>query len=138
MGTDTARKPAVVIVDDERSYVDLLAQMLLDNLECDVHAFTRPDAALLALPTIEAGVVVSDYFMPDMDGIEFIRRASVLAPRAAFIMISGHDLDSIEYELVRLKGLRMRLQKPFGWRPLAAAVIQVWPGSGAPAYRESL
>lgn len=127
-----------MIVDDERSYVDLLSQMLLDNLECDVHAFTRPDAALLALPTIGAGVVVSDYFMPDMDGVEFIRQASALAPQAAFILISGHDLDSIEHELVRLKALRMRLQKPFGWRPLAEAVIQVWPGRGAPAYRPEL
>lgn len=137
-GTDTTPRPAIVIVDDERSYVDLLSQMLLDNLECDVYAFTRPDAALLALPTIEVGVVVSDYFMPEMDGVEFIRRASAIAPHAAFIMISGHDLDSIEHELVRLKGLRSRLQKPFGWRPLAEAVIQVWPGAGAPVYRVEL
>ena len=127
--------PSVVIVDDEKSYVQLMAQMLLDNLDCDVHAFTRPDEALAALPRIGAGVIVSDYFMPEMNGVEFIRQASKLVPQAAFIIISGHDLDQIGHELVRLKRLRMRLQKPFGWKQLAEAVIEVWPGGAAPKFR---
>jgi DNA-binding NtrC family response regulator len=127
--------PAVVIVDDEKSYVELMAQMLLDNLDCAVHPFTRPEEALKALPAIDPGVVVSDYFMPDMDGVEFIRQASKLLPDAAFIIISGHDLDAVGHELARLRRLRLRLQKPFGWKPLAEAVIEVWPGEGAPALR---
>jgi CheY-like chemotaxis protein len=78
---------------------------------------------------------VTDYAMPEMDGIEFIRRASKIAPRAVFIMISGNNLEPLEPQLSRLKGLKMRLQKPFGWRPLADAVLQVWPGKNAPSYR---
>ena len=70
-----------------------------------------------------------------MDGVEFIKRASKVAPKAAFIMISGHDLDPIEHELARLKKLKMRLQKPFGWRPLADAVLKVWPGKDMPGLR---
>jgi YesN/AraC family two-component response regulator len=77
---------------------------------------------------------VTDYFMPQMDGVEFIRRATALTPTAVFIMISGHDLDHVEHELRRLKRLKKRLQKPFGWKPLAEAVIEVWPGDDAPSY----
>jgi len=126
---------SVVIVDDEKSYVELMAQMIGENLNCQVHAFTRPQEALGSLVHVSAGVVVTDYFMPEMDGVEFIKKASKIAPKAAFIMISGHDLDSIEHELVRLKRLKMRLQKPFGWRPLAAAVLKVWPGDDTPGFR---
>lgn len=126
---------SVVIVDDEKSYVELMAQMIADNLDCQVHPFTRPEDALGGLAMISAGVIVTDYFMPQMDGVEFIRRASKIAPKAAFIMISGHNLDPIEHELVRLKRLKMRLQKPFGWRPLTAAVLKVWPGRDAPSLR---
>lgn len=126
---------SVVIVDDEKSYVELMAQMIADNLDCQVHPFTRPEEALAGLEQLSAGVIVTDYFMPQMDGVEFIRRASRIAPQAAFIMISGHDLDPIEHELVRLKRLKMRLQKPFGWRPLTAAVLKVWPGKDAPSLR---
>lgn len=134
------KKPAqpsrsVVIVDDEKSYVELMAQMIADNLDCEVHPFTRPEDALSGLATISAGVVVTDYFMPQMDGVEFIRRASRIAPQAAFIMISGHNLEPIEHELCRLKRLKMRLQKPFGWRPLTAAVLKVWPGKDVPSLR---
>jgi len=126
---------SVVIVDDEKSYVELMAQMIADNLDCPVHPFTRPDEALSRLEKLSAGVIVTDYFMPQMDGVEFIRRASKIAPKAAFIMISGHNLEPIEHELSRLRRLKMRLQKPFGWRPLTAAVLKVWPGKDAPSLR---
>jgi two-component system, cell cycle sensor histidine kinase and response regulator CckA len=126
---------SVVIVDDEKSYVELMAQMIADNLDCKVHAFTSPVDALAALEEISAGVIVTDYSMPQMDGIEFIRQASKVAPKSTFIMISGHNLDPIEYELDRLKRLKLRLQKPFGWRPLTEAVLKVWPGDDAPHLR---
>jgi DNA-binding NtrC family response regulator len=132
--TEAARQ-AVIIVDDEKSYVELMAGLIADNLDCSVFHFTRPLEALGGLATISAGVVVTDYSMPEMDGIEFIRRASKIAPRAVFIMISGNNLEPLEPQLSRLKGLKMRLQKPFGWRPLADAVLQVWPGKNAPSYR---
>jgi DNA-binding NtrC family response regulator len=131
----TKASRCIVIVDDEKSYVELLAQMIADNLDCRVHAYTSPLEALGGLTKIEAGVVVTDYSMPQMDGVEFIKKASRLAPKAAFIMISGHDLEPIEHDLARLKRLKMRLQKPFGWRPLTEAVLKVWPGKDAPALR---
>lgn len=113
-----------------------MAQMIADNLNCKVHAFTSPVDALATLPGISAGVVVTDYSMPQMDGIEFIKQASKVAPKSAFIMISGHDLDLLSDELGRLKRLKLRLQKPFGWRPLTEAVLKVWPGDDSPVLRE--
>lgn len=130
-----APRRSIVIVDDEQSYVELMAQMIADNLDCTVHAFTRPLEALGGLTRISAGVIVTDYSMPQMDGVEFIKRASRIAPKAAFIMISGHNLDPIARDLARLKRLRMRLQKPFGWKPLTEAVLKVWPGEDAPNLR---
>lgn len=133
--TQQAPSRSVVIVDDEKSYVELMAEMIRDNLDCPVHSFTRPLDALGALKGLSAGVIVTDYFMPEMDGIEFIRRASKLSTGAAFIMISGHNLEPLEDELSRLRRLKMRLQKPFGWRPLTAAVLEVWPGKDVPRSR---
>ena len=130
-----APKRGVFIVDDEVSYVELMAAMIADNLDCPVHAFTRPGEALGALERTEPGVIVTDYSMPQMDGIEFVRQATKLAPKAAFVMISGHNLEPLEHELVRLKRLKLRLQKPFGWRPLTAAVLKVWPGKDVPSFK---
>ncbi len=126
---------SIVIVDDEKSYAELIAQMIADNLDCTVYAFTRPMEALGGLSKISAGVVVTDYSMPQMNGIEFIKRASRVVPSAAFIIISGDDLEPLSDDLARLRRLKMRLRKPFGWRPLADAVIKVWPGADAPSFR---
>jgi DNA-binding NtrC family response regulator len=134
--TKAEPRSSVVLLDDEKSYVDLMSHMLAENLDCDVHPFTRPLDALRNLAQVRPSVVVTDYFMPQMDGVEFVRQASVIAPQAVFIMISGHDLDPMSFELSRLKRLKKRLQKPFGWRPLADAVIEVWPGKDAPGFRE--
>jgi|HubBroStandDraft_6_1064221.scaffolds.fasta_scaffold610716_2 two-component SAPR family response regulator len=130
------RPRSVVIVDDQKPFVDLMAKMLGENLTCKVHAFTRPADALRGLARISAGVIVTDYDMPVMNGVEFIREASSLAPEAVFIMISGHNLELIDHELSQLERLKMRMQKPFTWSSLSSAVIEVWPGTDVPKYRQ--
>jgi DNA-binding NtrC family response regulator len=127
---------SVVIVDDQRPFVKLMAKMIGANLDCPVHPFTRPADALRKLPKISAAVIVTDYSMPRMNGAEFIRHASKIAPKAVFIMISGHDLEMIEHELSHLKKLKVRMQKPFGWQSLSDAVLRVWPGRDVPNLRQ--
>lgn len=127
---------AIVLVDDEKSYTDLISQMLADNLDCPVHAFTRPLEALQAIPDLDPGVIVTDYYMPQLNGIEFIREATLLAPKAAFVMITGHNLSAQEDELAKLKSLKGFLTKPFGWKKLADEIVRVWPGeTSAPGPR---
>lgn len=119
----------IVMVDDEKPYVDLLAQMLTLNLGCSVAAFTEPRDALAALPQLEVGVVVTDYYMPRMDGFEFIRAAAPLLPGIPFIVISGHSIELPDSLLAPAGPLRSLLPKPFGWRRLAEEIARY-----APAY----
>ena len=127
---------SVILVDDEKSYNDLIKQMLAENLDCPVHGFTRPLEALDALISLDPGVVVTDYFMPEMNGIEFIQRASPLVPQAAFVMISGNNLSGEQHRMEKLAALKAFLAKPFGWRKLADEIIRVWPPeTRAPANR---
>ncbi len=114
-------------MDDEKSYTDLLTQMLADNFDCPVHAFSRPVDALKALPQYNPAVVVSDYYMPQLNGLEFIRQASLVVPDAAFVMITGHNLAAEEDTMARLPALKGFLAKPFGWRKLADEILRVWP-----------
>lgn len=126
-------RKAIVIVDDEKSYVDLLAAMLTENLGCPVFSFTRPREALAALPTLNVGVVVTDYHMPQMNGFEFLREASPLVPHAPFILITGHSLHLVDNHLPVGSPLRAILPKPFGWRKLAEEIAL-----HAPEFRAAL
>jgi len=116
-----------VLVDDEVSYTDLLTQMLAENLDCPVHAFSRPTEALAKLPQLNPGVVVTDYYMPNLNGLDFIRQATPLVPNAVFVVISGHNLSAEKDTMERLTALKGFLAKPFGWRKLADEILRVWP-----------
>ena len=123
-------------MDDEKSYTDLLTQMLVDNLDCPVHAFSRPLQALQVLPALNPGVIVTDYYMPQLNGLEFIRQAAPLVPEATFVIITGHNLDEETDTMARLTPLRGFLAKPFGWKKLADEVLRVWPSNlPSPSYR---
>ena len=126
-----ASRQTVVLVDDERTYIEFLADMLVNNLGWQVATFASAEAALAALPQIDAAVIVTDYCMPRIDGFEFIRRAAPLAPGVPFIMISGHLIHLPTDEPGRIGPLRTILPKPFGWRKLADEILLHAPELGA-------
>ena len=128
----TPAKKAVVILDDETSYAELLTQLLTDSLSCPIHTFTRPLDALAALPGIDVALVVTDYFMPQLNGIEFILEANKLKPEAAYIIITGHPLRLTDDSLANLPNLRSVLPKPFSWQRLTDEIALYWP-DGAPS-----
>lgn len=126
-----AVQKAVVIVDDERSYTQLLADLVREQLTCPVLGYTSPLEALAALPSLDVAVVVTDYFMPQLNGVAFITRARDLVPGVPFIMISGNlDLLSLD-SLHHVTGLKAVLAKPFGVRQLASEIVRLWP-AGTP------
>ena len=124
--TVTSPRKAIVIVDDEKAYIDIMATMLTEQLGCQVITFTRPLDALAALPNLSVGVIVTDCNMPQFSGYEFIRRASALVPGVPFILMTGNVQDG-EEELTSNSPLRSILPKPFGWKKLADEIIRHAP-----------
>lgn len=116
---------SIVLVEDEAEYAGLLGRALTDQLDCPVHIFTRPLAALDGLARADPAVVVTDYLMPDIDGVEFMRRAAALAPAAAFILMTGSAAPPDE--VAELPCVKASLAKPFGGRTLLEQVLRVWP-----------
>ncbi|MCC5024885.1 MAG: response regulator [Candidatus Synoicihabitans palmerolidicus] len=80
----TLSTPHAVIVDDEQSYLDLLGVILSEHLSCPVAKFTRPVAALSAISNLKIGIIVTDFYMPEIDGLEFLSRVEKLSPRHSF------------------------------------------------------
>lgn len=130
---------SVVIVDDEQTYTSLLTQLLSDYFDCRVVTFSRPLEALAALPELDPGVVVTDYRMPQMNGVEFIGRAAVMLPDVPFILITGHTEGMLDRaELAKVNGLKSLLLKPFGWHQLGSEIIRLWPEPGVTLLRREL
>ncbi|MBL9189884.1 MAG: response regulator [Opitutaceae bacterium] len=129
-----AKRP-LVLIDDEQSFLDLMKMLLTERLDCPVVSFSRPLDALAALPDLAPGVVVTDYNMPEIDGLALVQKAAPLLPDTTFVVLSGRDLASESARIATLPAIRSVLIKPLTWRRVAEEILRVWPGADAPALR---
>jgi diguanylate cyclase (GGDEF)-like protein/PAS domain S-box-containing protein len=89
------RRRTLLLVDDEENILASLKRLLRRG---DFHIVTATSAAegLQRLAEIDVDVIVSDQRMPNMTGVEFLRRAKDLYPHTVRIVLSGYtELQSI-------------------------------------------
>lgn len=80
----------VLFVDDDPMLLSSMERCLGLRFDIDT-ALSGPEALELIESGKEYAVVVSDMRMPGMDGIELIQRARALAPKAAYLMLTGNQ-----------------------------------------------
>jgi len=78
----------IFVVDDEPLLLDL-ATAVLAPLGYDVHTFVNPEFALAEFTARKPAVVVTDYAMAEMSGIDLIRECKRLNPEQKFMLVSG-------------------------------------------------
>lgn len=80
--------PKLLCVDDEPSILSTLQRLL----KTQFHVLTAKgaqDGLRLLHENPDCAVVLSDYRMPDMNGVEFLRQARQMVPNAARAILSG-------------------------------------------------
>ena len=80
---------SILVVDDEKSYLDLLKGLLLDEGFTDVIAETDP---LNVIPIIESrniDLILCDIYMPQMNGLELLEIVTQNFPQIPVIMITA-------------------------------------------------
>lgn len=82
------RTPAVLIVDDDSDHL-LLNRLLLQKDGHPVLTAGNTHDAFELLATHSVSIVISDQNMPEMSGVEFLRRVKLMYPEIVRIMLSG-------------------------------------------------
>ena len=110
----------VHVIDDDQAVRQSLA-FLLGTMNVAVRTYESAVAFLDALPNVEPGCIISDVRMPDVDGIELLRRMRSLDSSMPVIMITGHA--DVPLAVAAMKaGAVDFLEKPFDDEVVLAAV----------------
>ncbi len=103
----------VVLVDDEEMVLTSLQSLL--NLETDytVESFKNPADALAFIRENDIHVVVSDYLMPEMDGITFLGEVRKIRPDVPRIILTGYADKENAIKAINEVGLFQYIEKPW-------------------------
>ena len=113
-------RPLAFVVDDE----PLLARALCGMLRragCETSAFATGQSAITALGSTRPQVVLLDLMMPEMDGIEVLRRIRELAPDLPVVMMSAQGTVRTAVDALKLGAFDF-LEKPIDQCRLEAAL----------------
>lgn len=106
----------VLHVDDEPALVEITKGFLEKSGEFEVTTFTSAVDAIKDLETTSYDVLISDYEMPALDGIEFLKRLRGKGIDTPFIIFSGRGREDVLIEAIN-NGADFYLQK--GGKPKA-------------------
>jgi CheY-like chemotaxis protein len=109
----------IFVVDDEPMLLDLAAT-LLQPLGFDVRVFRDPKKALAEFPAARPVVVVTDYSMGGMSGLDLVRECRRINPRQKTILMSGTVNEEV-YADAQSKPDRF-LAKPYQIQDFVAAI----------------
>ena len=113
-------RPRVLVVDDEARVAGVVATALgRAGYECETCASGA--AALAALEERAADVVVTDWRMPEMDGVELLRRLRARWPNLPVILLTAYGTIPSAVAAMR-EGAFDYVTKPFDNDDLRAAV----------------
>jgi DNA-binding response OmpR family regulator len=110
----------LLVIDDEplvRSHVRRLLERHGFSVECAADG----NAGLGAIREVQPEVVLLDMMMPDLDGVEVVRRLRASGSNVPIVLCSG-DLDAARERGLEPGMVQGMLQKPFGVGELLEAI----------------
>ena len=122
--------PRIMLVDDEPNVLSSLRRAinmmppLLFGGTATIEVFDEPERALERAAECAFDLVITDFRMPDVDGVQFLARLLKIQPQIARIMLSGYaDLKALMSAINQVQVFRF-IAKPWNNRELGAAIAQ--------------
>ena len=116
-----------MIVDDNEEILSLMREIAARFSDADIVCFNSPQAALAAFEAAPENfeLVITDFEMPGMNGVELCHRLLAISPMAKILLATGSGM--VTAEAAEGEGFCGLLHKPFPFtsleRALAAAGV---------------
>ncbi len=109
----SSEKESIVIVDDEEIVLSSLNSFLMLETDYQVKTFTLASEALDYIKENDVHLVVSDYLMPEMDGISFLAKVRDVKPEVPRIILTGYADKENAIKAINEVGLFQYIEKPW-------------------------
>lgn len=124
----------ILVLDDEVLMANTIKK-LLTKRGYRVEAFNNPIAALNVLQRENFDIILTDFRMPNIDGLEMIERINDLRPDAKIILMTAYSSIPNAVEAIK-RGASEYITKPFEWDELEDK-IRLIGGSKEPKYQKA-
>lgn len=110
---DLQPSATIVLVDDEEMVLTSLRSFLNLETKYRVKTFTSAAEALEFIKTNDFDLVISDYLMPEMDGIAFLAKVREIRPEVPRIILTGYADKENAIKAINDVGLFQYIEKPW-------------------------
>ncbi len=118
-------KAKVLVVDDEEELTELIKLALKE--EYRVEAVFNGQEALQMLKTFKPDLIVTDIYMPVLDGFDLIEEVRKVSINTPIIIVSGAKLRR-KMSYFHNKGIAAVMVKPFSLKDLKAEILAALRG----------
>jgi len=110
---DILKHNNIVIVDDEAIVTSSLKTLLSFEENYTPNIFNSPFEALEYIENNETNLVISDFLMPAMNGIEFLSKVKKIKPGASLILLTGYADKESAIQAINDVGIYRYIEKPW-------------------------
>ncbi|ANM31841.1 hypothetical protein ABI59_23200 [Acidobacteria bacterium Mor1] len=103
----------ILVVDDEQMVTGNLELLLRMESTHEAVVFNRPEDAVAHLEQHEVDVVLSDFMMPGLNGLQLLNKAKELRPTASRLLLTGYADKDSAIKAINDVGLFYYLEKPW-------------------------
>ena len=103
----------IVVVDDEKIVTSALKTLLKVEGFDDAHFFNKPKDAIEFLKSNAPDIIISDFKMPEMNGLEFLIEATKMYPEVSMILLTGYADKENSIRAINEIGLYKYIEKPW-------------------------
>lgn len=111
--TAARQRPVILIVDDEEMVTESLGSFLQMETDYQVVMFQSPLEALKMLHQRQVDLVISDFLMPEMDGLHFLSEVKKMYPEVPRVLLTAYADKQNTIKAINEVGLFQYVEKPW-------------------------
>ena len=116
--------PLKTLIIDDDPFVRSTFELMFEEIGWSLDTAESAEKGLMAMERQDYDIIVSDFTLPEMNGLEFFKQVMATRPVSINILMSAYGNDEIISRAFEI-GVDDFLQKPFNLRQLSTKIRRI-------------